>query len=308
MTNYNQLIENEFDVLTRHAENTLELAESILPEGDPLRVKVSQRVKALLDENSAANAFTGEAYAEDEYGSRPEKDESALADAITDLWDHRTNQGMKFLASHEDVQWMRRLLETNGEDQHFVDWLRGGNTTEDRVVVIHENDSDYDDYQDEDEGAYEDENYVPLPGRVGVVVNEEEGSFVVEGDVEEMAEVALDMLAERDFEGREEEVEVSPLFSVLYSPEDEDNPLTIDDVQTILRHPISSPLDHLGRIELLSIVRDPDDYSSQRANFILKEEGTLPIQALAANVLRYAGSHTFPGIGTVYASGEFHGE
>ena len=175
-------------------------------------------------------------------------------------------------------------------------------------------DDDYSASHERDTYDEDDEDYAPLPAKVGVEVNEETGEVAVTGDVDEMAEVATSILEEKNFDAVENgdtRLEASPLFSVVYTLVDEEGELTDADVHTILKHPISAPLNHLGRIRLINIVPESDDednvwLSSKRANFELVEEGTLPLEALAARVLSYAGSHPFPRIGVVQARGEFH--
>lgn len=134
---------------------------------------------------------------------------------------------------------------------------------------------------------------------VGVVADES-GNYVEVGNAEESIRKTIDMINEYELE-EEEELEAENTISIVYSRLD-DNELTIDNVHTIINHPISEPLKQLGAIQLMEINHLTED-SHKEAVFAVLEEGPLPLKALALGITSYRGVSIFPGLGQVQAIG-----
>jgi len=133
---------------------------------------------------------------------------------------------------------------------------------------------------------------------VGTVVGAD-GTLTEVGDVVASGAAADDMVAA--YEEEMGEVEVGNSINITYTRID-GNELTVNDVQTIIDHPASDALKHLGTIQLLTI-NETDDVSKKEAVFGVLETGAISLKALALGAAAYRGVSVFPGLGRVQAIG-----
>ena len=144
-----------------------------------------------------------------------------------------------------------------------------------------------------------DEYTVNTPDVVGMVVDNE-GNYTETGNVVESAAAAAAAVAEIE-EEEGEEIITDNLITISYKRLDSED-LTVQNVHTILNHPISEPLKNLGTIQLISVDAG-EDASEKKAVFAILEEGTLSLKTLAVGVTSYRGISVFPGLGRVQAVG-----
>lgn len=133
---------------------------------------------------------------------------------------------------------------------------------------------------------------------VGVLPNAN-GDMVEIGNVQQSAAAADELVAQ--FEEENGEVEVENSIYITYKRLD-DRELTDDHVRTIINHPISASLQHLGNLQFMEI-RGGETPSEKLAVFGIVEEGTISLKTLALGATAYRGVHVFPGIGRVSAAG-----
>ncbi len=134
---------------------------------------------------------------------------------------------------------------------------------------------------------------------VGTVITED-GTVTEVGDVIASAAAVDQIIADLE-EEQGEELETPNIIKIKYTRLD-DKELTVDDVNSIINHPVSSALKHLGSIQLLEI-NNTDSMSEKDAIFGILEEGTISLKILALGAASYRGVSVFPGIGRVQAVG-----
>jgi hypothetical protein len=156
------------------------------------------------------------------------------------------------------------------------------------------------------------DNVTATVGDVVGVIPDGKGNYVEVGNADESIQKVRDIIAKNEFyedeyddeyedEYEDENQEVENTISIVYSRLD-DNELTIDNVHTIINHPISDALKRLGSIQLMEINHLDEDYEKE-AVFAVLEEGPLPLKALALGITSYRGVSIFPGLGQVQAIG-----
>ena len=132
----------------------------------------------------------------------------------------------------------------------------------------------------------------------------EDGTTTELGNKEETFQRVREIIVEQN-ESLEEEGQEVPenprQFSVEYKLLD-GSTLTDETVNTIIAHPISNNLHSLGNLAILDI-ENGEDASTKTVNFVVLEEGELPLTAFERQIMEYRGSQVIPGIGLVQAVG-----
>jgi hypothetical protein len=177
-------------------------------------------------------------------------------------------------------------LDDDYDDDDFVE--------PERVIPEGFTETEYDEFL-----AQQQETGVGVGDVVGTVVDDATGEVKEIGNPLESAMAAREVVAQ--IEEDQGEVEVENTIIIKYTNLSGDA-LTEANVHTIIDHPVSQNLKHLGAIQLITI-RGTDDESSKEAVFGILEEGLVSPKALALNVAAYRGISVFPGIGAVRAVG-----
>lgn len=155
---------------------------------------------------------------------------------------------------------------------------------------------------------------------LGVIQNVETGEYVEVGNAEaiNLANQAVENIENRaDFDDYNDDNDVDDYYdeelvphgiretdnyiTVTYTRLDEKE-LTDAQVNTIINHPISSALNKLGAIQLVT-VKNTENVAKKEALFAIMEQGELSLKTLAYGIAAYRGITIFPGIGQVQAVG-----
>jgi len=161
----------------------------------------------------------------------------------------------------------------------------------------------FEDFLTEQAPVLENEGTDAVVDVVGTLVDEN-GTITEIGDAEASFAQARDIVAAHEEDAAEygeDDIEVENSINVTYTRLD-GQALTLENVQTIINHPVSAALKHFGAIQLVD-VKATDNASEKQAVFAVLEEGAMPLKALALQVAAYRGITPIAGLGRIQAVG-----
>lgn len=193
-------------------------------------------------------------------------------------------------------------LGDNLEDmfEDLADIKIAGLDPNDYIQVMEETPADIVELLQNRDEAEDDDN---APQITGVI--EKDGAYVEIGDfaaaTDKLEETITAIEDELEQAGEEGFPEPEHAMSVQYTRLD-GNPLSDEDVETILNHPVSAPLHRLGQLKLDTILPG-ETVASRVARFEIENPRRSTLVGLALGAVAYRGIKVFPGLGRVEAQG-----